>query len=208
MAAARLLVAVVAVAVCGPAVGQRSAHLAPSPEERAALRRGPCQLGWTLWEERCFRLSPAAAAWDEARQLCSQLRPSARLAPAVSPSDQQLVQALWREAVRTQPAARREEAALWIDPAAGLERTKAALRDGYGALKQAQAAGSVPLPEAVSDESAVIVDAGGESAAPPEPLCPSLSADAAAARQSGHSCSQKLFYVCQMDVAQLNMMDA
>ena len=192
---------------CGLAAGQRSAHVAPSLEERAAMRRGPCEVGWTLSEERCFRLSPAAAAWDEARQLCSQQQPAARLASAVSAADQLLVRALWREAVRTQPAARREEAALWIDPAAGLERTKTALRDGYGALKPAQRA-PVPLPEAVSDEAAVIVDAGDASAAPPEPLCPSLSADAVATRQSGHSCAQRLLYVCELDAVDLNTMDA
>ncbi|KAF0292079.1 hypothetical protein FJT64_009891 [Amphibalanus amphitrite] len=194
-----------AAALCGLVAGQRSAHVAPTLEERAALRRGPCEVGWTLSEERCFRLSPVAAAWDEARQLCSQQRPSARLAYAVTPSDQLLVQALWREAVRTQPAVRRQEAALWIDPAAGLERTSAALRDGYGALGSSQVA--VPVPEAVSDESAVIVDAGGESAVPPEPLCPSLTADVTAARETGHTCDQKLLYVCELDTVDLNMMD-
>ena len=199
----------VVVAVCGPTAAQRSAHVSPTLEQRAAWRRGPCHVGWTLSEDRCFRLAPAAAAWSEARRQCSELRPAARLASGVTSADQELVRALWREAVRTRPAARREEAALWIDPIA-VERTKAALKDGYGALRLTgvpqTSEGSV-----ADDDSAVIVEVGTGSAESPEPeeqKCPSLSANQDSMRQAGYSCDQKLLYVCELDSADLNTTDA
>ena len=192
-------------AVCGLAAAHRSAHVSPSLEERAALRRGPCQLGWTLSEDRCFRLSPVAAAWSEARRRCSQLRPAARLASGVTSADQELVRALWREAVRTQPAARRQEAALWVDPIA-VERTKAALKDGYGALKMT-AGPQTSEGSVTADGSAVVVGVGTGSAQSPEPEeqeCPSLPANQSSTRQAGYSCNQKLPYVCELDTVDLN----
>ena len=210
MSPVRCLSLLLVVSACGLAAAQRSAHVSPSLEERAAMRRGPCQIGWTLSEDRCFRLAPVAAAWSEARSQCSDLRPAARLASAASSADKLLLRALLREAVRTTPSARREEAALWVDPATAqvrsVERTKAALRDGYGALKLVRtpytAAG------ATSDESAVIVEAGAgapDSSEPVERECPSLSADEASTRQAGYSCSQKLLYVCELDTSDLNL---
>ena len=162
------------VAVCGLTAAQRSAHVAPSLEEREAMRRGPCQINWTLSdsEDRCFRLMPAAAAWSQARSRCSQLQPAARLASANSSDDRQLLRALWREAIRLMPALLSEEAALWIDPAA------------------AQLRG--------------VVEAGAGTPESMESVCPSLATEQASARQVGYGCSQRLLYVCELDTADLN----